>query len=125
MYIGKLDGVVDADFFHGKSTEWRLEQDRILRSIEEHRSANQNYLTEGVKLLGLVGRAHNLFQKQEPSEKRRLLNFVLSNCIWNGGDIVVEYGHPFNIILGTTAKVQNKKRVREASAPRIDNWLPG
>ena len=51
MYVDKLDGVVDADFFQRKSAEWRSEQDRILQSNEEHHSANQNYLTEGVQLL--------------------------------------------------------------------------
>ena len=91
MYVDKLDGVVDAEFFQRKSTEWRSEQGRILRNIEEHQAANQNYLTEGVQLLELVGRAHNLFQKQEPREKRRLLNFVLSNCTWKDGDMAVEY----------------------------------
>ena len=26
--------------------------------------------------------------KQEPREKRRLLNFVLSNCTWDDGEVV-------------------------------------
>ncbi len=125
MYVDKLDGVVDADFFQRKSAEWRSEQDRILRSIEEHQSANQNYLTEGVQLLELVGRAHNLFQKQEPREKRRLLNFVLSNCVWKDGDMAVEYRQPFDIISGTATKVRNEESIRGVSEPNIDNWLPG
>ena len=124
MYVDKLDGVVDADFFQRKSAEWRSEQDRILQSIEEHHSANQNYLTEGVQLLELVGRAHNLFQKQEPREKRRLLNFVLSNCIWKDGDMAVEYCQPFDIISGTATKARNEEGVRGASDPNIANWLP-
>jgi len=30
-------------------------------------------------------RAHILFKSQEPREKRRLLDFVVSNCTWKNG----------------------------------------
>jgi hypothetical protein len=36
--------------------------------------ANEAYLDQGVKLLELAQRAHVLFKKQEPREKRRLLD---------------------------------------------------
>jgi site-specific DNA recombinase len=29
-----------------------------------------------------------MFAMQEPREKRRLLNFVLSNCTWEDGEVV-------------------------------------
>jgi hypothetical protein len=35
-------------------------------------AANQTYIEEGVQLLQLAHRAHALFKRQEPSEKRRL-----------------------------------------------------
>jgi hypothetical protein len=41
MYLDKLDGRIEVDFFDRKSSEWRREQDRLLCSIEEHQSANQ------------------------------------------------------------------------------------
>lgn len=82
MYIDKLDGKIDADFFDRKAAEWRLEQTRILKAIEDHDKANQTYLKEGIQLLELTQRVPLLFRKQSPSEKRQLLNFVLSNCLW-------------------------------------------
>ena len=39
-------------------------------------------------LLDLARNAQRLFAKQEPREKRRLLNFVLSNCTWENGEVV-------------------------------------
>src|SRR5256885_17255662 len=80
MYVDKLDGRVDTAFFDRKAAEWRAEQDRLLRAVETHQSANQTYLDEGVRLLELARRAHDLFRNQEPREKRRLLDFVVSNC---------------------------------------------
>ncbi len=38
MYLDKLDGRIEAAFFDRKAFEWRTDQDRLLRSIEEHQS---------------------------------------------------------------------------------------
>ncbi len=81
----KLDGKIDAAFFESKASELRREQAASRRSIESHERANQSYLNEGVKLLELANVSHELFAKQVPREKRRLLDFVLSNCPWKDG----------------------------------------
>jgi len=125
MYVDKLDGIIDQDLFQRKSAEWHSEQDRVLRDIEEHQSANRTYLAEGVKLLELANHAHSLFQKQEPREKRRLLNFVLSNCTWQGAELSVEYRQPFDIISGMAVKAEQKELVGDACEANFDNWLPG
>ncbi len=61
------------------SNQWREEQNRCPREIDRHRSAEQSYMDEGVQILELARNAPRLFERQEPRQKRRLLNFVLSN----------------------------------------------
>jgi hypothetical protein len=90
MYVDKLDGLVEVDtaFFEKMSNPWREEQARCQREIERHRNADKSYLGEGSAPLDLARNAQRLFAKQEPREKRRLLNFLLSNCTlggWEGG----------------------------------------
>lgn len=109
MYIDKLDGKVDAAFFDQKSAEWRSEQARIRAAIESHEQANQTYLEEGVLLLEVVKRAPALFEKQPPAEKRRLLNFVLSNCSWKGGELTVTYRQPFDMIAASVSEAEKAK----------------
>lgn len=109
MYIDKLDGRIDAAFFDQKSGEWRAEQARIRRSIEEHEGANQNYLDEGVMLLEVVQRAPELFEKQPARGKRRLLDFVLSNCSWKDGQLTATYRQPFDIIAASVAEQTKEK----------------
>ncbi len=96
MYVDKLDGKIDGAFFERMSAEWRVEQDRCLREIERHHLAEQSYLEEGVRLLELARNARRLFEKQEPREKRRLLNFVVSNCTWKGGRLGATLCQPFD-----------------------------
>lgn len=44
-----------------------------------------------------------MFEPQPAREKRRLLNFVLSNCTWQDGEVVATFRHPFDLLAETTA----------------------
>jgi hypothetical protein len=124
MCVDKLDGLVSAAFFDRKSAEWRGERDRITRGIEERQVANQNRLEEGVRLLESARRAHGLFERQEPREKRRLPNFILSNSTWKNSELVAEFRQRFDM-----PHVANQRSVGvEANAGEsgadLEHWLP-
>ena len=78
------------------SGEWRIEQDRCLRDIERHQNADQSYLEDGVRLIELAQNAQRLFEKQNSREKRRLLNFLVSNSSWQDGELNVALRQPFD-----------------------------
>jgi len=96
--VDKLDGLVDTAFYERMSNQWREEQNRCQREIERHRNADKSYKDEGVALLDLARNAQRLFAMQEPREKRRLLNFVLSNCSWEDGEVVATFFCNSNVI---------------------------
>src|SRR5258708_2292699 len=98
MYIDKLDGRIDRSFYVQMSEQWRVEQEKLAQEITLHQAADQCYLDEGVRLLELAHSSQRLFAKQEPSEKRRLLNFVLSNSTWKGGELSIIFRQPFDLI---------------------------
>ncbi len=122
--MDKLDGKIVGAFFDRKALEWREEQDRILRIIEEHQDANQSYLDEGIWALELARRAPELFQKQEAREKRRLLKFLLSNCTWKNGELEVTYRQPFDTIVEKQREHEMKKAAHLTKSSLFDNWLP-
>jgi len=115
MYIDKLDGSIDGAFFDRKAAEQRAEQAKIQRTIDDHRSANHTYLEEGIELMELARRAPELFAKQEPREKRRLLDFVLSNCTWADGKLTVAYRQPFDLLAVTNEALRKEKAAGDAS----------
>ena len=49
---------------------------------------------QGIRLLKLAQRARELFESQPAKEKRKLLDFVLSNCAWKCGELTAEYRQP-------------------------------
>jgi hypothetical protein len=76
---------------------------------EEHKASNQTSWREAVWLLEPARRAQELFQKQEPREKWRLLNFVLANCTWKGAELQATVRQPFAIIIASTKACEQKK----------------
>jgi site-specific DNA recombinase len=123
MYLDKLDGRIDAAFFDKMSAEWRAEQNRWLREIERHEAAEQSYMDEGVHILELARNAQRLFERQEPREKRRLLNFVLSNCTWDDGEVVAKFRQPFDLLAETTAVGARQKAGNMANPTKSKIWL--
>ena len=109
MYVDKLDGRIDTDFFDRKAAEWRTEQQKCLELIRGHQDANQTYLDEGIRLLELAQKAGRLFRQQSSAEKRRLLGFVLSNCTWKDGQLTAEYRQPFDLLAKNVVALEKKK----------------
>ena len=48
-------------------------------------------------ILELANRVAELFEKQEPWEKRRLLSFVRSDSTWDGDTLVPELRQPLDM----------------------------
>jgi DNA invertase Pin-like site-specific DNA recombinase len=125
MYVDKLDGKIDGAFFDRMSAQWRAEQDRCSREIERHQAADRSYLEEGVRLLELARNAQRLFEKQEPREKRRLLNFVVSNCTWKGGELKANLRQPFDLLAETAAIAAQAATGSRPNLAKNEIWLPG
>ncbi len=110
MYIDKLDGKINEDYFSEKSGEWKREQEELREAIERHEKANVNYLTHGISILELARKAYRLYLKQKPTEKRKLLRILLSNCTFDSGKLYPTYNRPFDLL------VKSKEN---------DDWLRG
>jgi DNA invertase Pin-like site-specific DNA recombinase len=108
-YEDKLDGRIDIAFFDRKTDEWREDQARCRDAIEAHEQANQNYLCEGIALVELANRAAELFEKQPPREKRKLLDFLLSNCSWGDGVLTPTFRQPFDMIADASTQCAEEK----------------
>jgi site-specific DNA recombinase len=124
MYVDKLDGRIDAAFYDRKAAEWQAEQTRLLRSMEEHQSANHSYLADGVRLLELARRAGELFRGQPASSKRRLLDFLLSNSVWRGGELRATFRQPFDLIALTAEADAAGTAAGRGPVDRFENWVP-
>lgn len=124
MYVDKLDGKILGDFFDTMSVKWRAEQSDILGAIQTHQNANQNYIIEGIKLLELAQNAYKLFIQQDPIEKRRLLNFLVSNSYWANKTLRVDLKKPFDLLMKFSELTDQNEGLNAANNRNFENWLP-
>ena len=121
--MDKLDGQIDGAFFEEMSAEWRKEQEFCLKQIEQLRSADQSYLADGVRLLELANNARSLFDRQEPREKRRLLDFLVSNSTWKDGELHATLKQPFDMIAETSIAARRMSGRESAETVKTEIWL--
>jgi len=76
-----------------------------------------------VRLIELAHDAQRLFLKQEPSEQRRLLDFVLSNSTWKDGALTPTFRQPFDIIAEAAAAARNAEGGGALNSPGHPVWL--
>ena len=125
MYEDRLDRRIEVSMFERKSAECRDRQIQILAEIERYGTADDQYMETGIRLLELSRNMHRLFEKQQPAEKRKLLDFVVSNSVWQDGKIVPTWRQPFDIIAVAN---QSEDANNPANGPENGlnrNWLPG
>ena len=77
MYMDKLDGRITQDFFDKHSATLRLQQNSLLRKIQEVERATPASMDQAIDLLQLMSRAAELFLEQPAPEQRRLLSVVI------------------------------------------------
>jgi site-specific DNA recombinase len=124
IYDDRLDGRIDVSLFERKSSEYRDQQARILAEIERYGAADGHYVEAGIRLLELTRNMHRLFEKQQAAEKRRLLDFVVSNSVWQQGKIVPAWRQPFDMIAVANESAQTALPIDQSETGRNQNWLP-
>ena len=98
IYIDKLDGKIDEEFWLIQHNEWTSQLEKIKTIINAHDKANDKYLKYGINILELAEDAYNLYIEQSPEEKAKMLKIILSNCILKDGKLSYEYKKPFDIL---------------------------
>ncbi len=61
--------------------------------------------------------------RQEPRQKRRLLNFVLSNCTWDDGKVAPTFRQPFDLLAVTTQAANTETATETVTGGHSEIWL--
>jgi hypothetical protein len=78
----------------------------------------------GIRIIELSQKLHSMFVKQSAHEKRRLLDFVVSNCLWKDGLITPTFRQPFDMLAVAVARNLPSEVASEVPSARNENWLP-
>lgn len=110
IYIDKLDGKIDEEFWLTKHNEWTSQLVRIKSILNSHDETHDKYLKEGIQIIELANDAYNLYLEQSSEEKTELLKILLSNSWLNSGKLEYEYKKPFDILAkGIALAIENNE----------------
>ena len=90
------DDLVDTKFYNEKISQWNKDLDEVMVKLEALHNTEKKYYEEGVRILETLKNAYSLYIRQKPSEKRKMLNYLLSNCTLEGEKVSYDYNLPFS-----------------------------
>jgi site-specific DNA recombinase len=67
--------------------------------------------------------AQALFERNPPMEKRRLLNFVVSNSTRRDGELRTTFRQPFDLLAESSAIIAQANRAESGNLPARSGWL--
>ena len=92
-----MSGKITEEFWTRKSEQWEEERRIVNGELVRLEQANGSVAVTGQKILELAEKAGFLYETQDPTEQRRLLETVLSNCTFDRGSLTPTYTKPFDL----------------------------
>lgn len=123
LYEDRYDGKIPADVCDQLAAKWEKELVEVREQMAAHKEADRKFLEYGLRLFELAQTAYSSYLRRSPSEKRQMLNFLLSNCQLKDGELIPSYRQPFDLIASAPAMMQ-KNGSPDASDPdsRLVRW---
>ena len=125
VYEDKLAGAITTGMWEKKHAEYSHKLNRLVGTLSEHRFAEDNYLSTGVRILELAKRAYDLYIHQDHDEQRKLVDLIASNCTLRDGTAHVELKEVFAILADGVAKEEEMKAAGASENAIKEEWLPG
>jgi site-specific DNA recombinase len=129
MYVDKLDGKITENFYTRLQATWRDERKRCLADLARFDDADDSQFEAGLTILRLGQEAAEALKTGSPTQKRNLLNYVLSNCTWANGELTADFNEPFDLLDETLAQTHAAAPTGDGEAgyevAKGEKWLPG
>ena len=83
--------------------------------LEALHNTEKKYYEEGVRIIETLKNAFSLYLQQTPSEKRKMLNYLLSNCTLEDEKVSYNYNLHFSYFVNFS-KSNKKYACRDSNA---------
>jgi len=124
LYSDRLDGRISTGFYDAKASEFRAQQQTILRKIEQVESSAPAPVEDALDLMNLTGRPAALFKQQNGVEQRRFLRTLVRTAAWGQGKLRLEFEERFEILRGSNRASLRNETQKTGSERDSEIWLP-
>ena len=109
------DDKVSIEFYNERRLKWNRDLDEIMIKLEALHHADKKYYDEGVRIIETLKHAYELYIRQSSTEKRKMLNYLLSNCTLENKKVSYDYNLPFSYFVNF-ASCRKKYACRDSNA---------
>lgn len=99
LYIDRIDGVIDEDFYNENRKAWQTEIDDAQIGLNAILKNNKYFIEDVSRVLELCKNASYVYLNGNDDEKRKLVNLLCSNLSWDGENLHIELKSAFGKIL--------------------------
>lgn len=99
LYTDRCDGMVDDETYLNKRNEWQMELDKCLVKYEKINNASDGFVESVENLSNLCKNAPQRYLNQSQEEKRKLMNLVMSNPVFDGSNLIMPVVSAFEYIV--------------------------
>jgi DNA invertase Pin-like site-specific DNA recombinase len=129
LYIDKIDGIIDDEFYNENRALWQSELDDAQIGLNAILKNNKYFIEDVGRMLELCKNASILYLNESDDEKRKLVNIMCSNLSWDGDNIHIELKSAFGQLLkcanyknsGASRQSSNFDKIKYLSKYFIDN----
>ena len=123
-YDDRLDGRLSIDEYERRANGWRDEQTRLRRELDAHAGADQATMEQGIALLELATTAVRLWDRQDPTAKRKILGYLTLNSVFGEEGLTVNWREPFDQLAEIAAEPEDTNGGKLAFPAERQKWLP-
>ena len=98
--------------------KWTHDLDEIMIKLEALHNTEKKFYEEGVRIIETLKNAYWLYKQQPNTEKRKMLNYLLSNCTLEGEKVSYDYNLPFSYFVNF-----DSCRKKYAKVDKFRTWL--
>ena len=117
LYIDRLDGNIDEDFYNENRKAWQTELDDAQIGLNAILENNKYFIEDVGRVLELCKNASEWYLRENDEEKRKLVNILCSNLSWDGENLHIELKSAFGEML-KSAFYKNSGANRQSSNPQ-------
>ena len=115
LYLDKLDGITTLEDWAEKNQKWKHDLNDKRIQLEALQNTEQKYYEEGVRIIETLKNAYELYIQQPVSEKRKMLDYLISNVTLEGEKVSYNYNLPFSYFVNFS-KSNKKYAWRDSNA---------
>lgn len=122
LYKDFCDQLIDRDIYMMLKSQADEQLRQARRGIAAVERAERASYDAGIELVDLVQTALARFDQGHPNDRNELLKRLCSNCVWRGGELLVELRKPYDLMLKAAQIDGSPKEGDHASGEGNELW---